>query len=77
MGRKLDRRAIQLGLRGGILKQFATGELLEVIDLSEIVAEQRERLHSAKALLETPRERVYVPANLELAARLCLDQHLT
>lgn len=72
-GAKLDRRAIQLGLRGSILEAFGTTELLEVIDLSELVAEQREVLskRGVSALL-TPRERVYVPADPQIAARLRL-----
>src|SRR5215831_9008326 len=43
-GAKLERRAIQLGLRGPILKEFGQRELLEVIDLSEFVAEQCSRV---------------------------------
>src|SRR4029079_496567 len=43
-GAKLERRAIQLGLRGEILEAFGTRELIEVIDLSEFVAEQRSTL---------------------------------
>ena len=40
-GAKLSRRAIQLGLRGHLLRAFATTELLEVIDMSNFVGEQR------------------------------------
>ena len=64
-GAKLDRRAIQLGLRGPVLEAFGTSELLEVIDLSAFVAEQRGVLSSrGTAALLMPRERVYVPADL-------------
>lgn len=72
-GAKLERRAIQLGLRGDVLKAFGTGELLEVIDLSEFVAEQRARLAAGGvASLLTPRERVYQPAGPAVAERLGL-----
>lgn len=73
-GAKLDRRAIQLGLRGPVLQAFGTTELLEVIDATPFVAEQREVLagRGASAIL-TPRERVYVPADPAIAARLRLD----
>ena len=72
-GGKLTRRAIQLGLRGDVLETFGRRELLEVIDLSEFVAEQRERLASrGVAELVTPRERVYAPADPAVAARLGL-----
>jgi len=72
-GAKLDRRAIQLGLRGSILEAFGTTELLEVIDLSEFVAEQRSVLASrGVSALVTPRERVYMPTESTIATRLRL-----
>jgi len=72
-GAKLERRAIQLGLRGDVLKAFATSELLEVFDLSEFVVEQRDRLGSGgMASLVTPRERVYQPADPCVMNRLGL-----
>jgi len=72
-GAPLDRRAIQLGLRGEMLERFGRSELLEVIDLSAFVAEQRSRLSSGGvAALVTPRERVYLPADEAVIARLGL-----
>ena len=54
-GAKLQRRAIQLGLRGERLEAFARRELLEVIDLSDFVTEQRERLAaSGPSAIVTP-----------------------
>ena len=74
-GTKLDRRAIQLGLRGQVLEAFGKQELLEVIDLSDFVAEQRTCLSSNNArAIRTPRERVYMPADPALASRLALGQ---
>ena len=72
-GAKLERRAIQLGLRGPTLEAFGRRELLEVIDLSGFVAEQRAALEGGgvTALL-TPRERVYVPADPAAATRVGL-----
>ncbi|MFO0881093.1 MAG: DUF4291 domain-containing protein [Gemmataceae bacterium] len=72
-GAPLERRAIQLGLRGEMLEAFGRRELVEVIDLSAFVAEQRERLASGGvADLVTPRERVYRPADTAIALRLGL-----
>lgn len=73
-GARLERRAIQLGLRGEVLEAFGQRELVEVMDLSAFVAEQREQLqwHGVSALL-TPHEQVYRPADPELAARMGLD----
>lgn len=72
-GAKLDRRAIQLGLRGRVLEAFGRRELVEVIDLTEFVAEQRSVLPPRGVVaLVTPRERVYMPADPAVAARLGL-----
>ena len=77
-GAKLERRAIQLGLRGQLLESFAARELVEVLDLSEFVAEQREilALVGIESLL-TPRERVYVPSDSTITARVGLDMGQT
>ncbi len=73
-GRSLSRRAIQLGLRGQVLEAYGQRELLEVIDLSAFVAEQRDRLRAeGTAALEIPRELVYVPADPAVAARVGLE----
>jgi hypothetical protein len=74
LGAKLERRAIQLGLRGAALDSFGRRELLAVIDMSPFVAEQRQcLLANGVEELITPRERVYRPTdpavvrNLQLA----------
>ena len=72
-GANLERRAIQLGLRGDVLEAFGRRELVEVIDLTAFVEEQRARLAAdGVAALMTPRERVYRPADAAIAARLRL-----
>lgn len=63
-GQPLERRALQLGLRGACLRAFADAELLEVIDLSEFVAEQREHAQDDNPHLLVPVERVYRPRTL-------------
>jgi hypothetical protein len=64
-----------LGLRGAVLEAFGRRELAEVLDVSEFVAEQRERLSSGGvSALVTPRERVYHPADPAIAARLRLAE---
>ncbi len=59
-GAKLPLRAIQLGLRGKLLRRFATEELLEVIDMTSFVIEQRAHAQDENPMLMTPVERVYV-----------------
>jgi hypothetical protein len=74
-GAKLGRRAIQLGLRGEVLEAFSKRELLEVIDMTEFVAEQRPRAASAAfADLRTPLERVYVPSDPTVGRRVGLPR---
>jgi hypothetical protein len=73
-GNALARRAIQLGLRGPVLEDFGRRELIEVIDLTEFVTEQRELLSRiGVGELQTPVERVYVPDDVAIARRLKLD----
>lgn len=72
-GGKLERRAIQLGLRGEVLAAFSRRELLEVIDLTDFVSEQRPHAASSPfATLRTPVERVYVPSDPAVGRRLGL-----
>ena len=73
-GNAVARRAIQLGLRGTMLAEFGKRELLEVIDMTAFVAEQRELISGAGVgELRTPAERVYVPGAEAIARRLKLD----
>jgi hypothetical protein len=72
-GNALARRAIQLGLRGAVLEDFGKRELLEVIDMTAFVAEQRENLSRGIGELRTPMERVYVPGEKAIAKRVRLD----
>lgn len=72
-GAKLERRAVQLGLRGAALHAFGKRELLDVLDLSAFVAEQRVNATGARLPeLRTPVERVYLPADPAICARLGL-----
>lgn len=60
-GAKLERRALQLGLRGAALAAYARDELLEVVDMTAFVAKQREFAGAREELLQTPVEQVYLP----------------
>lgn len=73
-GEKLERRAIQLGLRNEVLRAYATTEIIDVIDMTSFVAEQRANLQRESwPLLRTPEERVYRPSDDLLAKELGLD----
>jgi hypothetical protein len=63
-GEKCERRAIQLGLRGAVLESYGKREIVQIIDMSTFVAEQRSNIHEWKnGKLITPIEHVYGAAN--------------
>jgi hypothetical protein len=67
-GEKCERRAIQLGLRGAALEDYGKPEIVQIIDMSLFVAEQRSNVHEWKnGKLSTPIENVYVPADPHVA----------
>lgn len=73
-GCKLERRAIQLGLRGDMLAEYGRKAIVEILDLRDFVAEQRPNAASKPyTSLLTPVEVTYVPANHEVRERLELD----
>jgi hypothetical protein len=73
-GDKLDRRAIQLGLRGELLRAYATTELQEVIDMTPLIAEQRSRTPREQwPHLHTPVEHVYSPDDPSVGQAIGLD----
>jgi hypothetical protein len=60
-GEKCERRAIQLGLRGTALESYGKREIVQIIDMSAFVAEQRSHIGDWKdGKLITPKESVYV-----------------
>ena len=69
-GNPVERRAIQLGLRGDILARYAREWLLGIEDISEFVAEQRAKATSPYERLVTPGEDVYPVAGPEVVVRL-------
>ncbi len=75
-GARLARRAIQLGLRRHALLRYATHEVIEVIDVTTLALAQAWHAYSGCwSELETPMERVYLPADAEVRAAIGLDDH--
>jgi hypothetical protein len=73
-GKKVERRAIQLGLRGDTLRAYGKAELRQVIDMSPFIVEQRQHIAQDKwALLRTPAEAVYVPTDAGIGPIIGLD----
>lgn len=71
-GAPAERRAIQLGLRGGVLEAYGSREALEIQDVSDFVREQRE-FRADRTRLVVPAERPYRPADPAAAANVGLE----
>ena len=73
-GRKLTRRAIQLGMKGATLRAFATEWVISIEDMTEFVTEQREYLSGVdEDKLQVIREAVLPVSNEALSLKLGVD----
>lgn len=71
-GHPLERRAIQLGLRGRMLRRYGEEDLLGIEDITPFVREQHAHVDGDPTRLVLPRERVYAP-DADAAANIGLD----
>lgn len=70
-GEKEDRRAIQLGLAGDVLRKYAQEWIVNIEDISEFVAEQRISVAATGfENLATPQEAIYPVADRCVGTRL-------
>ncbi len=70
-GNKLERRAIQLGLRSEVLRKYSREWVVRIEDISDFVREQHQHVITRQYdRLLTPREQVYLVQNREVAERL-------
>jgi len=75
-GGKQERRAIQLGLAGDVLRQYVQNWIVSIEDISGFVTEQRANAQSADcADLITPREEAYPITNPEIARHIGIDRN--
>lgn len=72
-GAPLERRAIQLGLRGAMLVEYAEDAIIELADITPFVAAQRARSSAPYSALETPVERVLAPHDPRAATAIGLS----
>lgn len=72
-GGKLERRAIQLGLRGEMLRRYGGEDLLAIEDITPFVIAQREVLKGGIETIQTPHEQVYVPGREDAASAVGLE----
>ncbi len=73
-GDKLQRRAIQLGLKGEILRQFCKEWIISIQDITEFVHEQGHRLKNDFGNLEVIKEEVYLTNSSEVKSYLSLSK---
>ncbi|HWW01517.1 MAG TPA: DUF4291 domain-containing protein [Candidatus Acidoferrum sp.] len=75
-GSKQERRAIQLGLAGDVLREYANNWIVTIEDISGFVAEQRAHAESNDfAKLVTPQEGAYSINQPEIAQRVGIDRN--
>jgi hypothetical protein len=73
-GAKLERRAIQLGLRGDVLAKYARDWIVDIEDISDFVQHQYQVVRSQDwAQLLIPNEAVYSATDPAIAKRLQLS----
>ena len=72
-GAKLARRAIQLGLRGQMLANYARDWIVQIEDISEFVRQQRANLKSGYLELITPQEKIYPVFDSQIQTKLGLS----
>ncbi len=73
-GAPLERRAIQLGLRGPVVEKYVREWVLAIEDISHFVEQQRHAVTAGKLdQLVTPSEEIYVVTDTAVAGRLELD----
>lgn len=73
-GNSVERRAIQLGLRGNILARYAKEWLLGIEDISDFVSDQRANAKAPYEWLVTLKEEVCPVAEPEVAFRLGVSE---
>jgi hypothetical protein len=72
-GKPVERRAIQLGLKGAILKEFATVATVQIEDITPFVADQFAKVRQNIDGLTVPTERSYTPASSHTINKIGLD----
>lgn len=75
MGNSEKRRAIQLGLRGSAIKQYARDWIVDIADISDYVREQGTHVQNGDLdNLLLPREKVYTVTDRSVSNRLKLSR---
>jgi hypothetical protein len=73
-GNSLERRAIQLGLRGKMLERYGKQEIIRINDITEFVIKQRNNVKGSCEELIIPLENVYIPNSENAINNIVLDR---
>jgi hypothetical protein len=74
LGARQERRAIQLGLKEEVLREFGKTLILKIEDVSEFVEQQRQLIKiSGLAELMVPCETIYIPTSKKIQEYLGLN----
>jgi hypothetical protein len=74
-GRPVERRAVQLGLRGETLRRYAQEWIVEIEDITALVVAEKAHAHErGYPQLRTPLESVYPVADERVAATVHVDR---
>jgi len=76
-GKAVSRRAIQLGLRGNMLKRYGGLEVLAIEDITSFVTAQRANQTNRNDSFVTPVERAYTPASQAAAKNAGIELLMT
>lgn len=73
-GAPVQRRAVQLGVRGKMLRQYGTEQIISIEDLTDFARTQHQHVESNTLTgLLTPQERIYCPADACAAHAVGID----
>lgn len=74
-GNKQERKAVQLGMKGALLKQFCTQWIAKIDDITGFVKEEYQKILSNKVEeLNVPYEEVIELNDLEIAKRIRISK---
>lgn len=74
-GNKLERRAIQLGIRGEMLKKFGQTQINSIQDITDFVKQQKVHVDNNELeKLEIPVENIYKPLDRKLCEKIGLTE---
>lgn len=74
VGKPLERRAVQLGLRSATLRRYGTEAIISIEDITPFVAAQREYAKDGFAQLQVPEEKIYRPKDEAAANAVGIEQ---